>query len=108
MKKEVSFKHLHEIGIKTGSTLKKLQELCRQHNLPMEVIEQKIVEGWEENRKGLLQALWDRGVIDAYGVIQKEKSLKHLMSINCTDFKEDESLLQLMGRHMGVMVDCTP
>ncbi len=44
---------------------------------------------------------------DAYGVVQKETSLKYLMS-NCTDFEEEESLLQAMGQQMGVMVYRTP
>jgi hypothetical protein len=79
------------------------------------------VEGWEGKQKGLLQILWERGFVDVnnlsaytvdgkkdeYGVIQKETSLKHLMS-NCTDFEEEESLLQSMGRQMGVMIDRTP
>jgi hypothetical protein len=98
-----------------------LQELCKQHNLPTEVIEQKTVEGWEGKQKGLLQILWERGFIDvnnlsaytvdgrkdAYGVVQKETSLKHLMS-NCTDFEEEESLLQALSQQMGVMIDRTP
>ena len=121
LKKEELIKHLREIGIETNGTLKKLQELCRLHNLPTEVIEQKNVEGWEGKQKGLLQVLWERGFIDvnhlsaytidgrkdAYGVVQKETSLKHLMT-NCTDFEEEESLLQSMGRRMGILVDRTP
>ncbi len=27
---------------------------------------------------------------------------------NCTDFEEEESLLQSMGRQMGVIIDRTP
>jgi hypothetical protein len=42
-----------------------------------------------------------------HGVVQKETSLKHLMS-NCTDFEEEESLLQAMGWQMVVMVYHTP
>jgi hypothetical protein len=34
-------------------------------------------------------------------------SLKYLMS-NCTDFIEEESLLQLMGHQMGATIDRTP
>ncbi len=70
-----------------------MQELCKQHNLPTEVIEQKIVEGWEGKQKGLLQILWERGFVDvenlsaytvdgrkdAFGVVQKETSL-----VDCT------------------------
>jgi hypothetical protein len=54
--------------------------------------------------------LWERGFMDvdnlsaytiggrkdAYGVVQKETSLKHLMS-DCTDFEEEESLLKAVG-----------
>ncbi len=40
-------------------------------------------------------------------MVQKETSLKHLMS-NCTDFEEEESVLQSMGRQMGILVDHTP
>jgi hypothetical protein len=36
-----------------------------------------------------------------------ETSLKYLMS-NCSDFEEEESLLQSMGRQMGAIVDRTP
>ncbi len=53
LEKEELIKHLHELGIETGGTLKKLQELCKQHNFPTEVIEQKIVEGWEGKQKGV-------------------------------------------------------
>ena len=66
----------------------------------------------------MLQILWEWGFIDsnnvpqysmqgkkdAFGNVQKETSLKYLLS-NCQDFKEEETLLQSMGRSMGVMVD---
>jgi hypothetical protein len=44
---------------------------------------------------------------DAFGVFQPHTSLKYLMG-NCKDFEEEDSLLQLMGRKMGVLVNCTP
>jgi hypothetical protein len=43
----------------------------------------------------------------AFGVSQPHTSLKYLMG-NCKDFEEEESLLQLMRRKMGVLVDRTP
>ncbi len=69
----------------------------------------------------MLQVLWERGWIDernlkhysikgrqdACGLLVKGSSLKILMS-NCEDFEEEESLLQAMGREMGVTVDRTP
>ncbi len=65
--------------------------------------------------------LWERGLIDPhnlnqytmdgrkdqFGVLQPQTSLKHLLG-SCRDFQEKESLLQTMGRKMGVLVDCTP
>ena len=42
-----------------------------------------------------------------FGVVDKSYSLEHLMG-NCQDFEEEETLLQSMGREMGVMVDRTP
>ena len=44
---------------------------------------------------------------DAFGFVQKDFSLKSLKG-NCLDFEEEETLLQSMGREMGVLVDRTP
>jgi len=68
------------------------------------------VQGWEDKAKGLLQLLWECRWIDennlaqythkwkedAFGILRRDTSLKALM-INCEDFEEEESLLQLMG-----------
>jgi hypothetical protein len=48
-----------------------------------------------------------KGRKDQYGIIDVRFSLTHLMS-TCTDFKEEETILQTMGRWMGVEVDHTP
>ena len=64
--------------------------------------------------------LWERGWInegnihqytvdgqkDGFGVFQPHTSLKYLMG-NCKDFEEEESLLQSIGRKMGVLADRT-
>jgi hypothetical protein len=44
---------------------------------------------------------------DAFDVLQPTTSLKYMLS-SCMDFKEEESLLQSMGRKMGGLVDRTP
>ncbi len=44
---------------------------------------------------------------DAYGVVLPNTSLKFMVS-NLQDFEEEESLLQSMGRLMGVIIDRTP
>jgi len=75
----------------------------------------------EGKPKGLLHMLWERGWIDnmdnkdyqkytisgrknEFNLIIPETSLKHLMS-SCTDFKEEETMLQSMATMMRVQVD---
>jgi hypothetical protein len=119
-KKELE-KQLNDCGIEVRGTAKKLQELCAEKGLPIEVDEQKITEGWMDKPKGMLQMLWERGFIDVtklqqytvdgkkdvYGVLVPNTSLKFMVS-NLLDFEEEESLLQSMGRSMGVVIDRTP
>jgi len=81
----------------------------------------KVVEGWEGKAKCLLQILWERGFIDATnlknytmngqdacGILIPDTSLKLLMANCVVDFKEEESLLQVNGHEMLVIVDRTP
>ena len=81
----------------------------------------KIIEGWIGKPKGIYQVLWERGWLDPnnlhkytlngqkdrYGVVRTEFSLKHILR-SCRDFQEEESLLQFMGRKVGVLVDRMP
>lgn len=102
--------------------IKKFKSYANNTTYPLSSIKQNNNNrGLEGKQKGLLQVRWERGIIhinnlgvytvdgkkDAFRVIQKETSLKHLIS-NYTDFKEEESLLQAMFRQMGVAIDCTP
>ena len=47
------------------------------------------------------------GKQDSFGFVQKDFSLKSLKG-NCVDFEEEETLLQSMGREMGVLAVRTP
>ncbi len=119
-KKELE-EQLTNNGIEARGTAKKLQQLCKDRGLPIEIEERKIIEGWVGKLKGMLQVLWERGFInkgnlqqytvdgkkDAYGVLIPNTSLK-LMVSNLQDFEEEESLLQSIGQLMGVTIDCTP
>ena len=122
LQKEELVKKLAEKGITAAGNLVQVQKLARERNIP--IIKEnipKIKEGWETKPKGLLQVLWERGFIDAsnlkqytmdgrkdaYGVHQPNTSLKYLLG-SCKDFENEESLLQSMGRTMGVLVDQTP
>jgi len=102
-------------------TAKELVKLAEDNGIATTITCAKIVEGWEGKPKGMLQILWERGWIDetnlkhysikgrhdACGLLITGSSLKILMS-NCEDFEEEESLLQAMGREMGITVDRTP
>ena len=95
-----------------------IQKLAQDRGIPIKEETPKVQQGWEGKAKGMLQILWEWGFIDsnnvpqysmqgkkdAFGNVQKETSLKYLMS-NCQDFEEEETLLQSMDRSMGVIVD---
>jgi hypothetical protein len=98
-----------------------IKHLCTQQGIPVEIEVTKIQHGWEGSTKGILQVLWERGFIDeknlkhytvdgrkdAFGNLQPHTSLKYLLG-NCTDFKEEESMLQSIGSALGVSIDQTP
>jgi hypothetical protein len=44
---------------------------------------------------------------NSLGILDLDSSLKYLLG-NCTDFEEEETMLQSMGTKMGILVDCTP
>ena len=97
-----------------------IAKIALEQGLPLQETKQKWIKGWEGKPKGLLQVLWERGFINTsaascgirkctlngqqgkFGVANKMLSFKMLMS-NCLDFEEEETLLQLMGREMGVL-----
>jgi hypothetical protein len=77
------------------------------------------VEGWEGKPKGLLQVLLEHRWIDncwkgkkntmmerknEYNIIQLETLLKQLMS-SCTDFEEEDTMLQSVASKMHVTVN---
>jgi len=81
-----------------------------------------IQEGWEGKPKGILQILYERGLIDVSnykslildgrknpetGEILPGTSLRALLE-QCNDFKNELSALQLLGQEIGVAVDATP
>jgi hypothetical protein len=89
--------------------------------IPLDEQIKKIQPGWEGKAKGMLQVLWERGFLDvgnlkqytvdgqkdAFGNLQHKTSLKYLLG-NCTVFEEEESMLQSVGRALGVSIDQTP
>ena len=114
---------LTNLGVMTKGKLSDLQRAVMEQGIPLEETTVKVKEGWAQKQKGLLQVLWERGFINTsknvksyytingtkntFGIIQTDMSLKYLMAA-CTDFEEEETLLQSMGRKMGVLVDRMP
>ena len=81
----------------------------------------KVREGWQGKSKGLLQVLWGRGLIDGanlnnyaltgkkdeLGTVDNSTSLRHIMGL-CTDFLNEEGMLQHVAKGLGVKILLTP
>jgi hypothetical protein len=128
VKRKLTKKELMQILLTRGITMKgrlvDIQRAATNNGIPLEETSQKKIDGWEGKPKGLLQVLWERGWINnddgraynnytitgkknEFNLIQPETSLKHLMA-SCTDFEEEETLLQATASKMGVLVDRSP
>jgi hypothetical protein len=124
--KQLLLNALKEKGVtlqqQRGYTKKELQAIARQNDINLYERKEKIAPGWEGQPKGLLQVLWERGLIekeclDKYtldgrkdsitGKVDLRYSLRHLLA-ECTDFKHEETALQYLGSQLGVMVLLTP
>jgi hypothetical protein len=124
LRKDEIIARLLDMQITAKGSLKDLQKIATDAGIVIEEIQPKIVEGWVGKAKGLLQVLWERGYIDnadgkayhkytmngtkdVFGNNQPDTSLKLLME-SCTDFEEEETMLQSMGREMNILVDRSP
>jgi len=119
--KEELMRKLQEKGVTATGNMKNLQRLCRNAGINLVEMTPKIQQGWEDQPKGMLQILWERGWINeqnlasytvsgkknVLGILEANTSLKHLLG-TCRDFEEEESLLQSQGRSLGIIVDRTP
>jgi hypothetical protein len=65
LKKTEMKKLLEEKNIPARGTAKELAKLCEDHGILTKIISNKVIEGWEDKPKGILQTLWERGFIDA-------------------------------------------
>jgi hypothetical protein len=104
-------------------TKKELQEFARRKGIALSVDKTAVIQGWEGQPKGLLQVLWERGLLDSTkplnwytvdgrkdtvtGNVDESSSLRYLMS-RCQDFQEEETALQHLGSQQGVTVMLTP
>jgi hypothetical protein len=124
--KDAMEKDLRAKGVRAKGNKIAIIELCKQNNVPHEVVCDTMNEGWNGKAKGMLQILWERGFIDpAIEVTKAEKfytndgkkdafgnsipgtSLRKMMS-SLIDFINEETLLQYHGKTLGVLVDRSP
>ena len=100
-----------------------LRVFAQLHGVESEVEEEVLRKGWVGKQKGLLQVLYERGMLDPekyeakfYGVSGKKdkdevfipgSSLKDLLA-SCSDFKNELSLMQHLGNELGVRIASTP
>jgi hypothetical protein len=102
-------------GIGTqGKNERELVELCERHSIAITKTAEKIRERWEGKLKGLLQILWERGLMDGnnekhysqkdqLGKVDESTSLRHIMGM-CRDFMNEEGMLQHIATSLGVKV----
>ena len=95
--------------------------MCEHHQIAIVKTVEKIKEGWEGKTKGLLQVLFERGLLDAsnlkrysltgkkddLGTVDNSASLRHIMGM-CNDFINEEGMLQHIANNLVVKVHLTP
>jgi hypothetical protein len=101
---------------------KELQEFATKNNVELFENKELVNQGWEGQPKGLMQVLWERGMIDMSsleqytldgrknpitGKVNLQSSLRHILA-NCNDFKDKETALEYLGTQLGVSVKLTP
>ena len=99
-----------------------LRELCLQNNLPIDVELKTMLEGWSNKPKEMFQVHFERGFLDAtkglsyytndrrkdaFGNLVLGSSLRQLMREQ-VDFSEEETMLEMNARKLGVKVMKTP
>jgi len=118
-------KELRDAGVPLplyGMRQADLHALAQTHGLSLRIDKQKVLPGWEGKAKGILQILWERGLIDELnyksftlggqknpvtGLIDESTSFRAILA-NCADFQNELSALQALGKDIGVVVDSTP
>ena len=97
-----------------------LQDLCRKHDIEIQKVKEKVINGWVGQPKGMLQILWERGWIDEDrvseyqllskdedGEIDEELSLRFLLG-SCRDFVEEKSRLEYIASLYDMKIWMTP
>jgi hypothetical protein len=111
------------VGYSVAGRKKQLQQAAQARGIPIHEEMEAVDEGRLGKLKEHLQVSWEQGFIDpnvankkkhytingrknALEILDLDSSLKYLLG-NCTDFDEEETMLQSMGMKMGILVDHT-
>ena len=102
-------------------SLKRLQELADENNIPKRQRVETVEGGWGGQAKGAFQICWERGKIDPArlavytlngkkrtdGTMDESMSLKKILG-ECKDFREEKTHLQVLAEDYGYKVAFTP
>jgi hypothetical protein len=122
--KKTLLQELNDSGVKQkrGYTKAELQGLARENGFETVIQIDKLLPGWQGKAKGLLQVLYERGLLDPamsdkytldgkkdtiLGKYDLQYSLRSPMS-ECLDFNEEETALQYLGSQLVVQALLTP
>ena len=104
-----------------GKKRKDLESLCEQQAVELKEIRPKIIVGWCGKQKGCLQVCQERGLIDPanlrrYAIDGRKNNLGNNIPgtslreqlKSCYAFANEETMLQTMGKAMGITIDRSP
>jgi hypothetical protein len=101
--------------------LTRIHEMCASKGIPIHETKPKIIEGWCNKPKGILQILLERGLVDRdnlskYSLNGKKgadgekipgTSLIEILA-QCADFKGELTMLDLAAKDLGFLVEKSP
>ena len=89
--------------------------MAQAHNIPIQVEEDKIKEGWVGKPKRIHQILWEHGLLDSAcsyvaKIMKKDESSEDKVENSsvlddCYDFLNEKTCLMYLGERLGVKVD---
>ncbi len=90
-----------------GKTIKEIQELALNWNIPITLVEDDIIEGWVGKPKGIEQVLWEHGQLNPNVTYvakikkddtNKEEEVEYASVLaDCIDFLSEKNLSYVFG-----------
>ena len=110
------------LNIESYIPYKKAKDIALKHEIPLKYSHPKVIEGWMNKPKGIMQILFERGFVDGTlsvndytekglknrnGPIDTSIKFKDIIS-NLPDFVNEQSRLQYFANKLGVTVKSSP